>query len=318
MAEHWIPAAKARQIVDDPIAICSRLHSGLLKARADLILLKARADLITTIREDRQLKEIPKDFWRAGGHEALEQDWARGDFSTWIDEKHQIEAFAVSIGLFGLLEMVPFEQRSSLARSLSIAGNADWIPARNVRRRACKDGNQRASQFLVEQARLGFISAKAVEAQGVKDHNDFIEWDWEEREWPIPIWFWEGFPGGEGSTTDWELGRFSWQVLAPNGSRLIELSGVHFLKDSVEAILGVDAEPPNAANRQPRGRKPTYDWPTASNAIWGQLVRGDLQPKNQAQIEKAFQAHLAQGDKEPSESTVRPFAKKIWDEYKKA
>lgn len=309
MAKQWIPAAKALEIVGDRFAICARLYSGLLKSRADLI---------KTSHEEHQLKEIPKDFWWAGGHESLDQDWVRGDFSTWIEQKHQIEVFGVSIDLFGLLEMVPFEQRSALVRSLSVAGNPDWMIARDVSQLAHQKGHQRGSQFVVEQARLGFVSARAVEAQGVKNFDNFFAWDWEEREWPIPIWFWEGFPGGADSTTDWELGRFSWPVFAPNGSRLVELSGVYFLKNSVEAILGLDAELPNVPNKQSRGRKPTYDWPAALNAIWGQIVRGDLQPKNQAQIEKAFQAYLARGDREPSESTVRPYAKQIWDEHEKA
>jgi len=89
MAVQWIPAAKALEIVGDRIAICSRLSSGLLKARAELI---------KTSSEEHQLKEIPKGFWWAGGDEALKQDWARGDFSTWIEQKHQIEAFGVSLG----------------------------------------------------------------------------------------------------------------------------------------------------------------------------------------------------------------------------
>lgn len=67
-----------------------------------------------------------------------------------------------------------------------------------------------------------------------------------------------------------------------------------------------------------RGRKPKYDWPAASAAIWGKIYRGELIPENQAAIERAFQAYLTIGDKEPSESTVRPFARTIWDQISKA
>lgn len=67
-----------------------------------------------------------------------------------------------------------------------------------------------------------------------------------------------------------------------------------------------------------RGRKPKYDWPAASAAIWGKIYRGELIPENQAEIERAFQAYLTIGDKEPSESTVRPFARTIWDQISKA
>lgn len=309
MAEQWIPAVKALQIVNDASAICSRLHAGVLRSRANLLEIDG---------EQRRLEEIPRGFWWAEGNETLEQDWERGDFAAVLDDEHGLKAFGVSIGLFGLLEMVPFQQRSGLVRSLSIAGNSDWISAQDVRRLAHANGKHKSAQFIVEQARLGFISGKAVEAKGVEEHNNFTEWDWEEREWPIPIWFWAEFTIGKDAMSDWELGRFSGYGAAPNGSRLIELNGVHFLKTSVEAIFDLDDSLGDKAGGQPRGRKPVHDWPKASNAIWGKINRGDLQPTNQAQIEKAFIIQLTRGDREPSESTVRPYAKVIWDEFRKA
>lgn len=65
------------------------------------------------------------------------------------------------------------------------------------------------------------------------------------------------------------------------------------------------------------GRKPKYDWTQAANKIWGDIFRGDFRPEKQADIEKALTEFLTEGDKEPSESTVRLHAKRIWEEFEK-
>lgn len=65
------------------------------------------------------------------------------------------------------------------------------------------------------------------------------------------------------------------------------------------------------------GRKRTYDWDKASDEILNKIHRGQLTPKNQAEIEVELIEYLAEGDKEPGESTVRPYAKLIWDQVKR-
>ena len=98
-AEQWIPAAQARQLVgdsfDDCVAICTRANAGLIKARAELV-----------VTGGRKFKEtlLPVEFWWAQGHAALEQNWATGDFSTWIDSANQWRAFGVHFALDGLLQ----------------------------------------------------------------------------------------------------------------------------------------------------------------------------------------------------------------------
>ncbi len=79
-----------------------------------------------------------------------------------------------------------------------------------------------------------------------------------------------------------------------------------------------EAEVTNDNNDTKRGRKPKYDWPAATLAVFGLIYRGDLKPENQADIERALIDHLASGDNTPSESTVRPHARQIWVEYSKA
>jgi len=66
------------------------------------------------------------------------------------------------------------------------------------------------------------------------------------------------------------------------------------------------------------GRPARFDWPEAVLAIFGLIYRGELKPQNQADIERALLLHLSNGESAPSESTARPYAKKIWAEYLKA
>ena len=60
------------------------------------------------------------------------------------------------------------------------------------------------------------------------------------------------------------------------------------------------------------GRPALYDWLEATNAIWAKLYGNELKPKSQADIERALILHLKNG---PGESTVRPFAKAIWEKF---
>lgn len=66
------------------------------------------------------------------------------------------------------------------------------------------------------------------------------------------------------------------------------------------------------------GRRPKYDWPASCLAVFGLIHRGDLKPENQAEVERALIAHLSDENGGPSESTVRPYAKMIWEESLKA
>lgn len=67
-----------------------------------------------------------------------------------------------------------------------------------------------------------------------------------------------------------------------------------------------------------RGRRPKYDWPESVLAVFGHIHRGDFKPENQADIERALISHLSSEEGGPSESTVRPYAKLIWEESQKA
>jgi hypothetical protein len=67
--------------------ICQRAYAGLIKARAERFVSNGQsADNV----------EIPREFWWAKGERALTQNWATGDFDTWIDPRIHLEAFGVT------------------------------------------------------------------------------------------------------------------------------------------------------------------------------------------------------------------------------
>lgn len=311
MPEQWIDARTALEIGGSVNALCSRLYAGLIRARA----------LRLKIGDEQSQGDhlVPQKLWWAQGAAALEQDWQAGDFSTWIDRSYEVKAFGVTFALSDVLEMVEFEQRASLRRKLSVAGNADWISARDARLLAVNElgiGINSVGEWLLEQARLGFVTGRAVLAQGCRVTPDESDWAWQEREWDIAPWFWSEFSSNGSSTQDWALGKFAGKGRSPDGLRAITLSGVHFHRPTLEALgepktVGTGPEPAK------RGRKPVHDWECAANTVWGRIYRGEFAPKNQAQVENAYIAALTVDGAEPSESTVRPYANRLWTEYSK-
>jgi hypothetical protein len=105
--EEWASAAEAIQLLklvfdstyEAQMIICKRAHNGMIRARAQRFLLDGRK---------RDNFEIPKEFWWAEGHQALNQNWTAGDFDTWIDNgSHHLEAFGVSFLRADIDTMIP-------------------------------------------------------------------------------------------------------------------------------------------------------------------------------------------------------------------
>lgn len=308
MAEQWISAAKALEIAKDSFALCERLYAGKILARASV--------LLTGDKREEECA-IPRGFWWAMGHAALDQNWNVCDFSTWLEQKQHIQAYGVTMGLSGVLETVDFEKRALIARSLSVASNPDWISAREASRlsgQTTKPVN--AGEPIMALARLGFVSGRAVLFEGYRQGGNETEVLWEQREWDIESWFWNEFTISGKSDQDWTLGKFSGRGEGPGGIHYVILSGVHFHRSFLSA-LDIQKAPLPEPEEMKRGRKPYYDWTAAISTIWGRLYRGDLLPQTQADIEIALISTLTKGEKSPNESTVRPYAKPIWEEFQK-
>jgi hypothetical protein len=313
MAEQWIPAKLALEIVKDERSLLDRLRTDLLTTRARMIKSKF---------ETLECKPVGPAFWEIDPYSNFKADWDRGDFTNCIDGELDVDVYGLDIELSGILDMVPFEQRGMVLRSISVAGNPDWISARDAYAR-CFDSRSpnNAGRWLIDQASLGFLVARAVQAERLPRVSG-TKPTWIEREWDVPAWFWDHCRGRD-TTSSWPEGRFSVQGVDAFGRGGMVLRGVHFHRPTLDAALTSEekpvAEPAEIIEHENnRGRRPSYDWHTACSSIWGMLLRSELIPEVQADVEKALIAFLAKGDKEPSVSTVRPYAKIIFQEYSKA
>ncbi len=105
-SDEWIRPSEAVEMLQ-PILnshsarmrICKRAHEGMIKARAEQY---RHGD------HSYSAVDIPKEFWWAEGQDALEQDWAAGDFSTWIEGGSiQLKAFGVLFARADVAKMLP-------------------------------------------------------------------------------------------------------------------------------------------------------------------------------------------------------------------
>lgn len=228
MASQWIDAATARRIVADggslsaaEDSICIRAHAGMLNSRA------ARLQYGD---ESKDNCPVPKEFWWAEGDLALEQNWEAGDFSTWIKQEIELRAFGVKFDLAAILALLPIERRPIVARSLSVESNPDWVSARA----ACAIIEKHEGMYytgarrrLIELAELGFVSARAVQMSRHHRHSTSLTI---EREWDVPLWFWESCIHSTEAKIDWALGSFGGNAFVEKSWCRVNLVGVHFLR----------------------------------------------------------------------------------------
>jgi hypothetical protein len=318
MAHEWITAATALRYLSDELhtygeqrALCVRAHSGLIASQAETLIWKG---------EERQRCTIPKEFWWAEGGAALNQNWTSGDFSTWIDQKIEVKAFGVSFDFLAVIDMMPAERRAEGLGRISVASNPDWIRAQSlIRMIHAQTRSPRASEAIIEACALGQLVARTTRASGHTKGpfgNSPNTDEWAAIEWDVPISFWRDFMKPRQAIHDWSLGKVRGQSSARGTRQEIALQGLHFHRSGL-ALLGLaksEADDDDAKAPVNSGRKPKYDWTAATLAVFGQIHRGDFKPETQAEIERALQTRLARGDREPSESTVRPYAKRIWEE----
>jgi len=314
MAYEWINANAALKFVSAGStrtqaieAICRRAHTGDLVGMAQQYF---RGEF----RQPQFL--IPKEFWWAEGHAALDQDWVASDFSTWIDGKLQLRAQGVSFDFVALSELVPAINRATAMQAFSVISDPDWISAHDLMKLASTRFNPAsAGNAIIAACQTGHLVAKALRVS-ISDSGRTSSFDGASVEWDIPLWFWRDFTGNDTSSQNWQSGIFKGRGPYAGHRPMFTLQGVYFHRAGL-AVLGLANSEQDSPVPSNRGRKPEYDWDGTVTAIWGLVYRGDFKPDNQAQIEKAMQRLLTKGDKEPSESTVRPYASRIWNEMQK-
>lgn len=112
MLKPILPAYSAR------LRICKRAYEGLIGARAE------QFHFDQHVFRD---KDLPTEFWWAGGHDALEQDWAAGDFSTWISNGSiQLKAFGVTFARVDIERLLPAQNHLKSTGSV-VAGEDQKI-----------------------------------------------------------------------------------------------------------------------------------------------------------------------------------------------
>lgn len=232
MLDQWVEAGTALVIGGSRAAIWARCHAGLIRSRAELYRHNGT---------DQYHVEVPREFWRGDGSELPTQNWIAGDFNAGTENGEHWCAFGVRFDLEGLLALVPSEDRAAVRLRHSVAGNPAWVSARDAINLGAQEPEcsvTTAGGTVVEQCRLGFLIARAVEMRFVNDESDGL--NFEDRECDIPPWCWESFSSDDVIIEQLILGRFAGDVRAPYGFGAITLSGVHFLRTSLD-MLSVSA-----------------------------------------------------------------------------
>lgn len=319
MGQQWIDAATALRIATNggsataaQMRICQRAHAGLIAARARLIRHQG-------IEEEN--KPIPKGFWWAEGNLALEQDWAVGDFSTWIEQKHQIQVFGVEFAVADIALLIPAEGRGSALAQLSVVGNNDWMAANAAVRLLAPSAlrpARSAEHRLMEAARLGFVAVRVVEALGSK--TGFSGWSWREREWDVPAWFWEAYTGSESSNRSFENDTARGRGRGPIAPYM-QLNGIHFLKADIfrhfslelmeKQATGNDASS-DSAPKNKGGRPPVAFGDEMLCAMWALVFQGDFKPTQPTDIAKAMLKWAAARNFELGDTTAKEKAARVW------
>lgn len=188
MDAKWISALEALELVaatsnviQAPRAICSRAHAGLVSARARRLIVDSK------VKDD---VDVPPEFWWANGQAALKQNWATGDFETWIDRRVHLQAFGVEFLRADIEAMMPARPRKrpvgaweagnyataeKCLTELSAATGLDREKAGNVIVRNCRAG-------LVP-SRCGSLWWRVSDRYGEEEHT--------EENCVIPDWVWE-------------------------------------------------------------------------------------------------------------------------------
>lgn len=115
--DEWLSASEThRRIItvtlsrETHLAIAQRAHTGILRSKALMLSIDST---------NRPNAEIPKEFWWAGGREALVQNWQTGDFETWIGQRQRLRALGVSFHLRDLQKCFPDVFKPELTKSAS-------------------------------------------------------------------------------------------------------------------------------------------------------------------------------------------------------
>lgn len=106
-------------------SLCDRAAAGPVASGAQLL-------VATPNKNETRAGGIQiKPTFRAAVRKAtLRSNWTKTATSAFVTSPKRRQAIGVSLGLGGVLEMPPVEQRAPIARRLPVDGNPAWMPAR--------------------------------------------------------------------------------------------------------------------------------------------------------------------------------------------
>lgn len=326
MNGRWISAVEAFerltkfQSVNVSATLCARASDGIVATKAQ-----------TLFMGDRRLDDadIPAEFWGGGRTRITKQNWKIGDFESWINQSIHCRAYAVSFLEQDIDAMLPNTRPNP---EMSRFGSGNFAMAGRCVAELLKTTKLPAAEVqseIIRHCRAQLIDSRCATLRDETLDRYGSEVN-EATNIQIPSWFWECCVTRPEAILDWNSGRFAGFGTVDDDLHRVRLTGVEFDVSNIvdlEAML-VAGRPTSSLENEvaatessapvsSRGRKPVYEWEAAIHAVWGKIYRAELIPKNQAYVEKALMSVLRKGDDEPSESTVRPYANRIWREFSK-
>jgi predicted nucleotide-binding protein len=115
-SEDWISAGAALELLKPSMGgftaqktIAARAHDGMIRCRAARLAIEDNG---------RNNIAVPREFWWARGEQALTQNWAAGDFETYIRDRHW-KAYGVQFFRADIMSIVPLLPQNPVARRTS-------------------------------------------------------------------------------------------------------------------------------------------------------------------------------------------------------
>lgn len=200
---------------------------------------------------------------------------------------------------------IGFAKGAGFARVEQMETKEEWIAAAEAARVLKPTfGTYDAQMTICKRAHSGMIRARA---------QRFIVDSITRDDCEIPKEFWWA-EGHQSLTQNWVAGDFD--TWSRDKQTHLQAFGVSFLRAEIEKLIPASAPTALQAPAAPAviasGRPPADWWDDLWVEICRQLYGGELIPKKQGDIETAMKEWLAKRNQHPSDSTIRPRARKLW------
>jgi hypothetical protein len=326
----WVPAAEALRRVSQIMteyqarhAIADRAHDGLVRARAVRFVQH---------RQTFDDVELPKEFWWAGAHQALEQNWPAGDFSTWINRTLHWKAYGVRFSRDDIEALLPQRERMAFAR-MEPGNYASAATCLRELRSTLRCDEATAEQLVLRNCRAGLIPSRCARIQ-CRVRDRYGEDETEDTNVAVPQWFWEECLDSGVTVLNWRTGRFAGTGIVDDDEHKVILSGVEFQVGAIVELEGMEARrahtlPPSDSTGtgddviEKRGRKLSEGWRTwvaeLVAHVHDQGLPEGVGSQGQEELIKAVADALAtRGEETLGRSTVQPVVQAVLDRLRPA